>query len=87
MIAEVKQHSQRFRMDDDLDLFSGALPCADDTLSCWSQLHLQLVPNNTHWIRVVSYGPLSPSCFFKSIRNNGGDIVTILTFSMLRKAR
>jgi hypothetical protein len=36
------------------------LGASEDTLSCWSQLHLQfLAPINAHWARVVGYGRVS----------------------------
>jgi hypothetical protein len=36
------------------------LRASEGTLSCWSRLHLQsLAPTNSHWARVVGFGPLS----------------------------
>jgi hypothetical protein len=36
------------------------LRALEGTLSRWSRLHLQsLAPTNTHWARVVVYGPFS----------------------------
>jgi hypothetical protein len=41
-------------------LSSQAPPCFGRHLSRWSRLHLQsLAPTNTHWARVVGYGPFS----------------------------
>jgi hypothetical protein len=35
------------------------LRASQGTLSRWSRLHLQLVPTNLHWVRVVGYGLFS----------------------------
>jgi hypothetical protein len=44
------------------------LRALEGMLSRWSRLHLQLLaPTNTHWARVVRYGPLS----FCVIHNEG----------------
>jgi hypothetical protein len=40
---------------------------SEGTLSRWSQLHLQsLAPTNTHWARVVGYGPFSLCVIYKA---------------------
>jgi hypothetical protein len=56
-IAEVKQ---RWSVIGPKHYYLKLLRPSAGTLSRWSRLHLQsLAPTNSHWARVVGYGPLS----------------------------
>jgi hypothetical protein len=58
-IAEAKQHWSVIGWVTKM-YYLELLRASEGTLSRWSRLRLQsLAPTNTHWARVVGYGPFS----------------------------
>jgi hypothetical protein len=56
------------------------LRASEGTLSRWSRLHLQsLSPTNSHWARVVSYGPFNLCVIHKEgLCPSSGDIIMLM---------
>jgi hypothetical protein len=63
------------------------LRASESTLSRWSRLHLQsLARTNTHWARVVGYGPFSLCVIHKEgLCSSSGDFNRLMMMNIAKK--